>query len=124
YVGLDPLDQPESSAVFPVQDVNLAMLLAQIRHRHAAGDLQTVRVIGDGAERVPTGQTLLDDVGERLAAIAPRGVHLKIAAIVLEARTDKFPVLQCRHHLRTAEELTAKIPAMFDVGGLSAVGDG
>ena len=100
------------------------MLLPQIVHRDAAGDFQPVRVIGDAAERVSTGQAALDDVREGLAAIAPRGVHLKIAAIVLESRTDQLPVVQRRHHLRAAQKLAAEISTALDVAGLSAVGDG
>ena len=69
------------------------MLLSQILHRNASGDFQSVRVISDRAECVAARETALDDVRERLAAIAPRRMHLKIAAIVLQARARQLPIL-------------------------------
>ena len=81
----------------------------QLLHRHAAGDLQPVGVIGDGAVVVAARDARLDDVLERLAAVAPRRVHLQVAAIVLEPRAVQRRVLQRREHLRAAEEVAAQI---------------
>jgi hypothetical protein len=84
-----PLISRNRPAVFPVQDVNLAMLLAQIRHRDAAGNLQPVRVIGHGAERVPTGQP----PSTMSASVWLPSLHVECIEDrrdSLEARTDKL----------------------------------
>ena len=122
-VRLDPFDQPEGAFVFLVQAIDRAMLLEELRHRDAAGDRQTVRMIRDAAEAVAALDAGRDDLVERLAAVAPRRVHLQIAAIVGEARSDELRVPQRCEHLRAAQEMPAQIALPLDVRCLVALGD-
>ena len=75
-------------------------------------------MIGDGAEAVAARETGLDDVRERLAAVAPGRVHLEIAAVVLEAGPVKRVFRSAASHLRAAQKVLAQIAASFDVSGL------
>src|SRR5438034_2868857 len=69
------------------------MLLGGLRHRHAAGDRQPIRMIRDSAVLIAARQSGFDDVAQRLAAIAPRGMHLEVATIVCELRPAKLRIL-------------------------------
>ena len=122
-VRLDPFDQPEGAFVFLVQAIDRAMLLEELRHRDAAGDRQTVRMIRDTAEAVATLDAGRDDLVERLAAVAPRRVHLQIAAIVGDRRSGQLLVLQRREHLRATEKVSAQIAPSCDVFALAALVD-
>src|SRR5881628_3486676 len=80
-------------------------------------------MVGDGAERVSEVDAGFDDVLERLAAIAPRRVHLEIAAIVLDPRPGQRRVAQRAEDLRAAEGMIAKAAAALDILLLAAAGD-
>src|SRR4051812_33547212 len=108
----------------PVERVDLFVLFAQLRHRHSAGDLQAVGMIGHRTELVSEADSRADDVGERLAAVAPGGVHLQVAAVVLDSRPLQRRVGQRREHLRTTEEVVAQPAPALDVCRLAAFGDG
>jgi hypothetical protein len=47
------------------------MLFRKLRHRHAAGDRQSIRVIGDGAIIVAARDRGFDNLFQRLAAVTP-----------------------------------------------------
>ena len=51
-------------------------------HAHAAGDGQTIRVIRDADPRPAQRQRGLGQRCDRLGAVAPRRMHLQVAAIV------------------------------------------
>src|SRR5712691_10381607 len=87
-VGLDALEQPEPTAVLPVERVDFRVLLHRARHAHAAGDAQPVRVIRHARARPPALEARVHDRLERLGAIAPDRMHLEIASI---PRTRRRP---------------------------------
>jgi hypothetical protein len=59
-------------------------LVSGFWHRHAAGDLQTVRVIGDRRVSISSLKARLGDLLNRRITVAPFGVHLQIAAVIVE----------------------------------------
>src|ERR687888_119190 len=81
-------------------------------------------MIGDTAELIAARDAGLDDLLERLAAIAPRRMHLQVAVIFGQLRPLQLVVAQRGEHLRTAEEMTPKIPPALDVARLAALGNG
>ena len=48
-------------------------------------------MIGNRTVRITAGDPALDNVGERLAAVAPRGMHLQIAAVGVQAGPAQAP---------------------------------
>ena len=68
-------------------------------------------MIGDAAVLVAARDAGLDDVLERLASVAPRGVHLQIAAIVGERRSVSDVLRERREHLCTTQEVSRGVRA-------------
>ena len=85
-VRLDPLVDANPPREPRVDLVDLLMLLARGLHAHAARDRQAVRVVGDADARPAQRDRPLRQLGDRLAAVAPRGVHLQIAEVGPRAR--------------------------------------
>ena len=79
-VRFNALQQPELIAAPGVDVVDGLPLLDGFGHRHPAGDLQSVRVIGDRRVLIATLKTGIRDVLHRRRAVAPFGMHLQVAA--------------------------------------------
>ena len=122
-VGLDPLDQPKAPTMAIVETIDLQVLFEQFRHRHAARDRQSVRVIRDGAVVVAARQARFDDVLERLASVAPHRVHLQIAAIFVASDGAQLWIAQRRNDLRAAQVVSAKLAALLDIARTSTLGN-
>ena len=122
-VRFDPFDEPEASGVDLVEPIDLVMLGRESRHRDAVCDRQPVGVIRHGRILVPARQPRFDDDLQRLAAITVGGVHLQIAAIVLQRRSAKLLILESLDYLRAAEKRAAQFAALLDGASLSAFSD-
>ena len=70
-VGLDAPYQAEPALVYRVEATDLGVLPGGVGHRHPAGDLQAMRMIGDGGVGVPARQAGVGDLAERGHAVAP-----------------------------------------------------
>ena len=81
-VGLDALQKPEGAA--GVHLVDRAALVRGLLHRHPAGNLQSMGMIGDRRVVIPTLKTGIGDFLDRRVAVAPFGVHLQIAEILVD----------------------------------------
>ena len=82
-VGLDALQQPEACRWYFAFSASISRCCCSTRaidRPPAIG--KPVRMIGDGGMRVAARDPGLDDLLERLAAVAPIGMHLQIAADV------------------------------------------
>ena len=107
-VRLDAGEQPEGAAAVAIQPIDLGALRGEARRRQAVGDRQPAGVIGDRAPGVAAAAAGLDDLLERLAAVAPRRVHLQIAAIVGEARAAQAGVAVDGADAGAAQEVRAQ----------------
>src|SRR4029077_6334451 len=65
----------------------------------------------------------LDDDFQCLAAITVGGVHLQIAAIVLQRRSAELLIPQCLDDLSAAQKRAPQFAALLDGPCLSAVSD-
>ncbi len=70
-VCLDSLQQAKPAGVVCIDTIDDTLLLGSFSHRHSAGDLEAVGVIGDRRVRVSPCHTGLCNLGEAGAAIAP-----------------------------------------------------
>src|SRR5207245_2723520 len=77
-------------------------------------------MVGYRAVLISAGDSGGDDVVERLAAVAPRRVHLKIAPIRIEARSAKLCIAKRSNDLRACEKVGAELTARGDVRGAAA----
>src|SRR2546426_11239979 len=92
-------------------------------HRDTARNRKTVRMVSHAAELIAALDAGFDNGVERLAAVAPSRVHLKIAMIVGEGRTAELLVAQRGDHLRAAQKMAAQVVSLLDVALLPTVGD-
>src|SRR4051794_39922408 len=102
-VRLDALQQSESAAARDEQRVDRLPLLRTLRHRHAAGNLQTVRVVGYRRVGVTPRETRIDDVAQLGVAIAPDRMHLEVAAIVVQRGPGEPWIVQHSPYFGAAE---------------------
>jgi hypothetical protein len=82
-VGFDPLEHPEAPLVLRVERVDGGVLPGRLRHRHPAGDRQPVGVIRNPGAALAAREARVGDRVERFGAVAPDGVHLEVAAVLL-----------------------------------------
>ncbi len=66
------------------------MLRGQPFHRYTAGDRQAIRMVRDGVVFVSERDPGVDDVAQRLAAVAVGGMHLQVAAVLLARQAMEF----------------------------------
>src|SRR5205823_7404328 len=110
------------SSVPAVHLVDLRVLLREAFHREPARDRQPVRVVGDRAVFVASRNPLVDDVLERLAAVAPGGVHLEIAAILRARRPGERRVIERSEYPGARQEVLTPHPALFGLRDIPAGG--
>ena len=123
-VGLDALEQPERFAVAAVDCVDLLVLFRQLGRRDATRDRQAVTVIRDCRKHVAARDTPVGHLGERGATIAPVGVHLKIAAIVLQRGPAQRRIAERLDDVGPAEHVVSQLTAAGDIRRIRAFGDG
>ena len=122
-VRLDALEEPKPSVVDSIQPFDVAVLLLELGHRHAAGNRQPVRMIGHGAELIAAREAGVDDPVERLAAVAPDRMHLQVAVVVRQPRPSQARIVQRGRDLCAAQEMGAQRPPLLDVFRLTALRD-
>jgi len=106
-IRLDPLEDAEAAGVPGVDRVDLEMLPAHGLHAHAVRDRQPVRMVGDPEALMTAREACLHHGLERLRPVAPRRVHLEVAAEV--GRRDDVAgnggVEYLAHHMLAQESL-------------------
>jgi hypothetical protein len=107
-VRFDALDEPEGALLLGVDGVDVGVLLAQLGHRRAARDLETVRVVGESAVCIAAFATRVDDLVQRLAAVAPYGMHLQIAAIRRSTRSRERSIREDAQGAGAAQEVASQ----------------
>ena len=119
-VRLDAGEEPEGTAAVAIQPIDLDPLRGEAGRRQAVGNRQPAGVIGHRAPGVAAAAAGLDDRLERLAAVAPRRVHLEIAAVVLAARPAQAGVVVDGADAGAAQEVRAQTAAAVDLAALAA----
>ena len=114
-VGLDTLQQAEPVSVSHVDAVNGLTLSRRFLHRHSTGDLQPVRMIGDSRIVIAAPSAGIGNLLDRRVAIAPFGVHLQIASVLVNSRTIEGRVCKNPPHFGTAQEVTSKVSPPLNV---------
>jgi len=90
-VRLDPFEDAKASPVFRIHPVDFDPLFRRLLHRNTARDGQTVRVIRDPEARVSKIERPLHHPLDALRPVAPRRMHLKVAAISGLADDGRIP---------------------------------
>ncbi len=114
-VGLDPLQEVEPVAGRLVDAVDGLALLCGLGHRHAAGNRQAVRMVGDRRVPVAACQAGLGNLVHRRRAVAPFRMHLQVAAVVVWRRPVEGRVAQDAEGLGAAEDMLPQASATSDV---------
>ena len=123
-VGLDALQQSESASVSRVDAVNGQTLRRGFGHRHATGDLQSVRMVGDRRVLIASLNAGVGNLLDRRRTIAPFGVHLQITAVLFNGGAIEGGIRENPPHLRAAQKVPPKLPSSLDVGATLATFDG
>ena len=123
-VRLDSLQQPKPRRMARIELGDLLPLHREPLGRDASGDAQAGGVVGDCRIRISPGHARGDDVVERLGAIAPGGVHLQIAPVVLTARPRDCRIVEHGADPGAAQEPAAPLPPPRDLYGPGAAGHG
>jgi hypothetical protein len=98
-----------------IQRVDLLLLAPHRLDGHAAGDRQSLRVIGHRDPRPAALARTVGQLRDRLDTIAPGRVHLEVAAIVLERDDAGNRQRQQAHDFGAAEEPGTQDAAPGDV---------
>ena len=122
-VRLDAVQQPEFASVSRVDVVNGPTLRRRLGHRHAAGDPQSVRMIGDSRVVIAPLDAGIGNVLDRRGTIAPFGVHLQVTEVLVNGWTAESRIGENPPYLRTAQEVPSKRPPSLDVSATLAVVD-
>ena len=108
-VRLDALQQPESTAVSRVDVVDGQPLRRGFGHRHPAGDLQSVRMVGDRRVLIASLNAGVGNLLDRRRAIAPFGVHLQITAVLLDGGASEGGIREHPPDLRAAQKVPPQL---------------
>src|SRR5437763_2804114 len=100
------------------------MLTGGVLHGHAAGDLQSVRMIRDGREGPAAVDGRECDLIQRRRAVAPFRVHLQIAVVVRWRRPREGIVREDAQDGGPAEKRASEGAASANLIRLSAPRDG
>ena len=123
-VRFDALEDAELAGEALVETIDLAVLAAGVLHADAAGDRQTVGMIGDAHARVAAREAAVRHGFDALASVAPGRVHLKVATEVA-LRHDGGVARQGQRllHRHLAEEVGAQLPQRRDLVRLPRPGN-
>ena len=98
-----------------VDVIDCCPLLSGFVHRHAARDLQSVRVIGDGCVLISSLKAGLSNVLDRPVSVAPLGVHLQVAMVLIDRRSGKRWIRENSTNFGVAEKVLPQLSAPLDV---------
>ena len=108
----------------PLTLLNGQTLRRGLRHRHAAGDLQSVRVVGHRRVLIASFKAGVGNLLDRRRAITPFGVHLQITAVLVDGGASEGGIRQDPPHLRAAQEVPTQVTPPLNIGAPLALLDG
>jgi hypothetical protein len=123
-VRFNTLKQPELRTALGIHGVDGFPLFGRFGHRHAAGDLQSVRVIGDSRVLIAALETGIGNLLHGRVAVAPFGVHLQITAVLRKRRAPESRIRQHSPDFSPAEKVPPKLASALDILAIVAFLDG
>ena len=88
----------------PLTLLNGQTLRRGLRHRHAAGDFEPVRMVGHRRVLIASFKASVGNLLDRRRAITPFGVHLQITAVLVDRGASEGGIREDSPHLRAAQE--------------------